>query len=78
MKNDYSKIVELICPKCGSTTFSFDNESKNGIYECINCHTTYTKEQLINSNEATVNNNINDLKKDLIKDLKKDFKNIFK
>lgn len=78
MKNEYLKKVELICPKCGSTTFCFDNESQNCIYECINCHTTYTKEQLINSNKENLNTNINDLKKDLIKDLKKDLKNIFK
>lgn len=83
---DYSREITLLCPVCGNDQFeSLDVEDGDELtapdtirYKCSDCKSIYTKAELINSNNESIEDNIDEMEKEVIKDLEKKLKKMFK
>lgn len=83
---DYSREITLLCPVCGNDQFeSLDVEDGDELtapdtirYKCSDCKSIYTKAELINSNNESIEDNIDEMEKEVMKDLEKKLKKMFK
>ena len=80
MKNDYSRSIDLVCPVCAGTAFSFDEETPEEVrfYECVGCDGKISHQEILDSNQETISRAVDETKKEIISDIKKDFKKLFK
>jgi len=46
--------TSFCCPVCKCSKFSISCS----LYTCINCHYTFTKQQLLNANKANITTNV--------------------
>ena len=72
---DYTRNVSLLCPTCGNDQFEDLGDDK---YKCSDCNGIYTKEELIENNQAIIQNHVDEMADDIIKDIAKDLKRIMK
>lgn len=78
MKN-YSRVVNLQCPICGSVDFIIENESNDVIQAtCKLCNRTLSKDEVMQNNSENINTHINEVKEEIIDDITNTFKSIFK
>lgn len=78
--------VRLHCPTCGNDQFScvdvnFDDLSDapdEVKLKCADCNSIFTKGELIEANEDTINANIEDIKNEAMQKIEKSLKKIFK
>lgn len=65
--DDISREVELACPTCGCTQFSFEAPSSeqdftdDWEFTCAHCGNVITRKQLIESNTESINSHIEDM-----------------
>lgn len=76
MRRDYSRSISLQCSTCGGTDFEFEDEHSEN--RCIGCERVFSREDLIQENNARIENEVEDLKSQFIADVRKDFKKMFK
>ena len=76
MKKDYNQSVSMICPTCGGTEFSFEQD--NSPIRCIGCDRVLTRDELIRENGFQIDNAVDDIKKEIIADVTRDLHEIFK
>lgn len=85
MKNDNRNII-LLCPLCGNDQFeSLDVEEGEELkasdtirFMCSDCKSVYTKAELIEHNNKSIEASIDEVKEEFIKDFEKELKKIFK
>lgn len=78
--------VRLHCPTCGNDQFScvdvnFDDLSDapdEVKLKCADCNSIFTKGELIEANEDTINANIEDIKNEAMQKIEESLKKIFK
>ena len=83
---DYSRNITLHCPLCGNTQFeSLDVPHEEAMdapdtirFKCADCQMVYTKAELIESNNESIEDNIKEVKKEVLKDFEKKLKKMFK
>ena len=81
MKN-LDRKVTLLCPLCGNDQFSsLDEEFGDLLYagddarvRCSDCGSEYTKQELLDSNAAIIDNAVDELAQDAVKELEKELK----
>jgi hypothetical protein len=82
MKDNYNKSISLRCDTCGDTSFEY-NEDKSWV-KCKRCDREYHRgyDELVQLNQAAIDEQLNEMKKEVTQDLKKDigkmFKDVFK
>lgn len=77
--------VTLYCPTCGNDQFATLDETDNLVeapdttrFQCSDCKSVITKAELIESNQDSINANIEDVKNEAIKEIDKKLKKLFK
>lgn len=83
---DYNRNITLLCPLCGNDQFESldvkdgeELEAPNTIrFKCSDCNSIYTKAELIECNNESVEASIDEVKEELIKDFEKKLKKMFK
>ena len=84
MSNTNNKIIRLYCPICGNDQFislddaEFIDSTDSTRFKCSDCKNTFTKEEIIESNEDIINANIEEFEEDVLRDIEKELKKIFK
>ncbi len=76
---DYSRKITLYCPLCGNDQFeSLDVEHEDAIdapdtvrFKCSDCKSIYTKAELIESNNESIEDNIEEVQKSFLRILRK-------
>lgn len=85
MKN-LDRKVTLLCPLCGNDQFeSMDEEFEDLLHasddvrvSCSDCGSVYTKQELIESNAAIIDNAVDELAEGAVKELEKELKKAMK
>ncbi len=83
---DLSRNVTMRCPICGNDQFtSLDSElydlsaaPDDTRIQCSDCQKVFTKAELIEENQAVINDNIEEIKKEVVKEIEKDLKKALK
>lgn len=78
MKKSYDKQIKLKCITCGDTDFEF-NDDKTWI-KCNRCNREYSGgyDELVELNQQTINQKIEETKSEITEDLKKDLSEMLK
>ena len=78
MKDSYNKSIQLRCIVCGSADAFEYNEDKSYV-KCKKCDKEYLGgyDELVEYNQAYIQNEIGDLRQKVKNDLKKDIHDIF-
>lgn len=78
MKDNYDKSIHLHCITCGDTDFQF-NDDKTWI-KCNRCGKEYPGgyDELVELNQETINQELEETKEEITKDLKDDLTQMFK
>ncbi|RHU30984.1 hypothetical protein DXD68_04105 [Parabacteroides sp. TM07-1AC] len=79
MKDNYDRTVQLRCITCGDDSSFEPNEDKTYI-KCTRCGREYLGgyDELVELNQETINNELEDLKNEALVDLKADINKMFK
>ena len=79
VKDNYSKQVQLRCMTCGAT-YAFEMDEKTNYIICHKCNRIYRggKKELIQLNEALIEDEKEELVNELRKDVEKEFQKMFK
>lgn len=79
MKDNYDRTVQLRCITCGDDSSFEPNEDKTYI-KCTRCGREYFGgyDELVELNQETINNELEDLKNEALVDLKADINKMFK
>ena len=83
---DYKRTITLLCPLCGNDQFeSLDVEEGEELdapdtirFKCSDCKSIFTKAELIENNNESIESSIDEVKEEVIKDLEKKLKELFK
>lgn len=85
MKNkNYNRNINLLCPTCGCSQFSFENgvDETIEIAKCASCGREVTKDELIHENSENISEHVKEIGKnvtdDIAKHLRESLKNAFK
>lgn len=76
MKRDYSQSVSMICPTCGGTDFSFEQDESS--VRCAGCDRVSTRDELVCENGVQIESVVDGMKKEIIADFTRDFRKMFK
>lgn len=82
MNNIYRKI-SLVCPLCGNTMFSsneedLSNDADDIIYRCVECKSEYSREEILEANSELIENTKDEIINVVLADLKKRFRKVMK
>jgi hypothetical protein len=83
---DLDRKVTLLCPLCGNDQFaSLDEDFEDLLHaddnvrlRCSDCGSEYTKQELIDSNGAIIDNAVDELAQDAVKELEKGLRKAMK
>lgn len=85
MKNkNYNRNINLLCPTCGCSQFSFENgvDETIEIAKCASCGREATKDELIHENSENISEHVKEIGKnvtdDIAKHLRESLKKAFK
>ena len=86
MKEAYEKHVSMYCPTCGGQLFEAVDKIQCSLVEapdatlirCAKCSSKFTKKELSERNQETINANFSELTNEVFEDLKKDFSKMLK
>lgn len=67
----YNRSIALHCSTCGGTDFEYD-EADDGPIRCIGCDREFTREELIRENGATIEAQVDEVKKEIVTDMQKE------
>lgn len=74
----YNRSVELQCETCGGSKFEFEEPITDAsLLKCVGCDREYIKSELMELNEANIQNGIEEMGQDFMKDVTKDLKKSF-
>lgn len=84
--DNIEKKINLICPICGNDQFSSLDvpmeELKDGLetncFQCFDCRRIFTKEELLNENQARIDNEVEQITDDITKQLDKEIKKMLR
>lgn len=84
--DNIEKKINLICPICGNDQFSSLDvpmeELKDGLetnrVQCSDCSSIFTKEELLNENQARIDNEVEQITDDITKQLDKEIKKMLR
>lgn len=70
MSKDYSRSVELLCPTCASSAFSFDDSLHEDLrtYACAVCGGTFDHDLIMKSNSERIEAEISAIGEDFLGD----------
>ncbi|MEL4180223.1 ECs_2282 family putative zinc-binding protein [Roseateles sp. PN1] len=71
---EHKRTITLQCPTCGGS--DFENGSSNdptALLECVSCHRTTSRDQLIDDNAENIEHQKQELTQEVVGGLKKDF-----
>ncbi|MCH5165886.1 MAG: hypothetical protein J1G01_05745 [Clostridiales bacterium] len=78
------RTVRLICPVCGSDNFnylngiSFDDMNDSDTVQCAMCKQTFTKEQILEANQDSIDAEIEAMQDEAISQVVKELNKAFK
>lgn len=80
-----SRSISLYCPICGNDQFSCAEKGIEDLstapdsltLKCSDCGSTFTKAELIENNQDTIIENIEDIKQEALNEFKKKLQKIF-
>ena len=80
MKNDYSRNISLLCPTCGASDFSYDEDrpENDRSYECQGCGLSFSHQEMLDGNQELVSRAVEETKQEILSDIHKDFKKMLK
>jgi predicted nucleic-acid-binding Zn-ribbon protein len=77
----YNRTVNLHCPTCGGTEFSYDSLASDDDLvqvKCTTCNLTTTKHDLIAANGENIDAQLDEIKAEVLNDLTKSLRSAFK
>lgn len=82
---DFNRRVVMLCPLCGNDQFeTFDDEFDDLVYApddtklcCSDCHSIYTKEELLEGNAEILENAVEEMQDEIIRELDRELKKVF-
>ena len=79
LKKDYSVQISLRCMTCGAT-YAFETDEKTGYVTCHKCNRVYRggEDEIIQLNEALIEDEKEQLIDEVRKDVEKEFQNMIK
>lgn len=72
MKPDkYNRSINMLCPTCGSTDFSYDEgvDESIQIMTCVSCEREFNKDELLQENSENIDEHLSEIKSEVKKDL---------
>ena len=67
----YNRSIALHCSTCGGTDFEYD-KAEGGPIRCTSCDREFTRGELIRENGATIEAQVDEVKKEIVSDMQKD------
>lgn len=79
-KDKYSRNIELLCPTCSGTQFTYDKDIDNdhASVRCIGCDQIMTKDELLKENSENIDEQAREIGKEALDDCTKKMKNDLK
>ncbi len=77
MDSKYNRSVTLQCPTCGGKDFATGEDAPE-VKTCAGCNRQFSKDELIRENQASIQANLDDLKKQVTADLTKNLRDALK
>jgi hypothetical protein len=80
MKSGYSRSLSLLCPTCAGAEFEFDSEEDDTTrtYHCQGCGLKFSHDEIMTSNSARIDAEVEQIKSEVLDDIQKDLRNAFK
>ena len=81
MKSDkYNRSIELLCPTCGTSNFSQPSEVSGSVEQmtCVSCELEIGREDLINANRESIDENVKEIGSEAVGDLKRELARTFR
>ncbi len=72
----YRRSISLLCPTCGEK--DFEHGIGDGPLRCLNCNSSFTREELIRENGDIIEAEVDEVKAEILKDVKQEFRNTLK
>jgi uncharacterized Zn finger protein (UPF0148 family) len=72
MNNEkYNRNINLLCPTCGSSSFSYDEGADETIQTmtCASCEREFNKDELMLENSENVDEHISEIKSEMVNDV---------
>lgn len=69
-KGTYDRSIKLHCSTCGGSDFEYDKQD-DGPIRCTSCERVFTRDELIRENGATIEANVDEVKKEVVDDMQK-------
>lgn len=76
MKKDYNRSVSMICPTCGGTDFSFEQD--DSLVRCAGCDRVLTRDELTRENCFQIDSAVDAMKKEIVADVTRDLREMIK
>jgi hypothetical protein len=76
MTKDYSQSVSMICPTCGGSDFSFEQDDSP--VNCLGCDRDFTREELMRENGVQIEAAVSDMTTEILADASQALRNMFK
>ena len=76
----YSRQIGLLCPTCGHSQFSYDEDKAHeddSMFKCAHCGLSLTKLELIERNQGVIEANVEEIAQEVMVDLKSELKKAF-
>lgn len=67
----YNRSVGLLCPTCGCSDFSYEEESNETIQimTCVSCEREFNKDELIQENSENIEEHPSEIKEEVVIDV---------
>lgn len=74
----YNRLVNLLCPTCGSDQFSQEDEhSESRPVTCGSCGLNITRDDLIRANSENIDEHVKEIGKQAVDDFQKELARVF-
>lgn len=68
----YDRKLTLLCPTCGSSQFSYDEDDESGPVICVDCKRETTRDDLIRDNQERIDFEVEEIGKEAVADMTKE------
>ena len=73
----HNRSINLLCPTCGGSEFSYDDNPEEGQLTCVSCKREIYREELIRENSENINEHITEVKNGIKKEIADEFRKMF-